>query len=97
MRLAPYLILALFLPAAAMAQAVSPPEGTAQTTITTRPARTPTPAQAAQQQRMRDCNAEARRRNLTGTARQAFMRPCLAGNAPSAGGDGATGAPPSPR
>lgn len=48
-------------------------------------ARQPTPAQAAQQQRMRDCNAEARRRNLSGTERSAFMRPCLSGNMPTAG------------
>lgn len=52
---------------------------------TTRPARTPSPAQAAQQQRMRDCNAEARNRSLSGAARSAFMRPCLGGNMPTAG------------
>ena len=93
MRVAPILILALSLPAAALAQTA----GGASPAPTVRPARTATPAQAAQQQRMRDCNAEARRRNLSGSLRQSFMRPCLSGNMPSAGGDGATGAPPSPR
>lgn len=97
MRVAPILILALSLPAAALAQTAGGAPGGASPAPTVRPARTATPAQAAQQQRMRDCNAEARRRNLSGTPRQSFMRPCLSGNMPSAGGDGATGAPPSPR
>jgi hypothetical protein len=40
----------------------------------------PTPAQAAQQQRMSTCNAEATQRNLKGDARQSYMSGCLAGN-----------------
>lgn len=97
MRMLPLLFLSLALPVAAMAQVVVGTPGGAAPSPTARPARTPTPAQAAQQQRMRDCNAEARRRGLSGNSRQVFMRPCLAGNMPSAGGEGATGAPPSPR
>jgi hypothetical protein len=34
---------------------------------------------------MGDCNAEARRRSLTGTTRKEFMRPCLGGRMPAAG------------
>ena len=33
--------------------------------------------QLAQQQRMRDCNAEARRQHLKGDAHRAFLRSCL--------------------
>ena len=43
---------------------------------TTKP---PTPAQAAQQQRMTTCNAEASQRNLKGDARQSYMSACLSG------------------
>lgn len=46
----------------------------------TRPARQPTEAQAAQQQRMRQCNTDARTNNLTGDARKEFMRRCLSGH-----------------
>ena len=49
------------------------------------PARAPSSAQLAQRQRMRDCNTEARSRNLSGAPRAAFMRPCLGGNPPVAG------------
>lgn len=48
-------------------------------------AREPTPAQQAQQQRMRSCNADARSRNLTGEPRKGFMRECLRGRPPTAG------------
>jgi hypothetical protein len=41
--------------------------------------RTPSPAQAAQQQRMRDCTAQAAERHLAGDARRAFMSTCLSG------------------
>lgn len=44
----------------------------------TRPARPPSEAQAAQQQRMRQCNTDARTNNLSGDARREFMRRCLA-------------------
>ena len=71
-------------PQSRRAPAATAPAGDAPAPAT-RPARQPTPAQAAQQQRMRDCNIEARNRNLTGTARSAFMRPCLGGNMPTAG------------
>ncbi len=47
--------------------------------------RQPSPAQQAQQDRMRACNADARSRNLSGEARQGFMRECLRGQAPAAG------------
>ena len=47
--------------------------------------RPPSPAQQAQQERMRACNADARSRNLSGEARQGFMRECLRGQAPAAG------------
>jgi hypothetical protein len=43
---------------------------------TTKP---PTPAQAAQQQRMASCNSEASDRNLKGDARQSYMSACLSG------------------
>jgi hypothetical protein len=39
----------------------------------------PTPAQAAQQQRMSSCNAEASQRELKGDARQGYMSACLGG------------------
>ena len=40
-------------------------------------AREPTPAQHAQQQKMRACNADAGTRELRGDPRKAFMRECL--------------------
>ena len=40
-------------------------------------ARESSPAQQAQQQRMRSCNADARTRDLRGDPRKAFMRDCL--------------------
>ncbi len=42
-------------------------------------AKPPTPAQAAQQQRMASCNAEASDRSLKGDARQSYMSACLGG------------------
>ena len=39
----------------------------------------PSPAQAAQQQRMSSCNAEASQRELKGDARQSYMSACLGG------------------
>ena len=42
-------------------------------------ARTPSPAQAAQQQRMTTCNATAGERSFTGQARTDFMSACLSG------------------
>ncbi len=36
-------------------------------------------AQNAQQQKMADCNAQASRKGVTGTDRQAFMKTCLSG------------------
>ena len=35
--------------------------------------------QLAQQQRMKDCSAEAKEKTLKGTDRQAFMKTCLSG------------------
>jgi BarA-like signal transduction histidine kinase len=43
-------------------------------------AKQPTAAQAAQQQRMTSCNANASQRNLKGDARQSYMSSCLSGN-----------------
>ena len=37
------------------------------------------PAQAAQQQRMASCNADAGQRNLSGEARKSYMSACLGG------------------
>jgi len=39
----------------------------------------PSPAQAAQQQRMTSCNEEAGQRNLSGDARKSYMTACLSG------------------
>lgn len=47
--------------------------------------RQPTPAQRAQQERMRTCNTDAHTRDLAGDARRTFMSDCLAGrSAPAA-------------
>jgi hypothetical protein len=46
------------------------------------PAAAPLTPQQAQQQRMRDCNAEAGTRQLAGDARRDFMSECLAGRMP---------------
>jgi hypothetical protein len=43
------------------------------------PAKQPSPAQAAQQQRMTTCNSEASQRSLKGDARQSYMSSCLSG------------------
>lgn len=43
----------------------------------------PSAAQAAQQQKMKDCNAEATAKSLKGDARKTFMSSCLSG-APAA-------------
>lgn len=48
--------------------------------------RQPSAAQAAQQERMRGCNAEAGTRSLAGDARKSFMSECLAGRMPPAPG-----------
>jgi hypothetical protein len=39
----------------------------------------PSAAQAAQQQKMKDCNAEATAKSLKGDARKTFMSSCLSG------------------
>ncbi|ATA18802.1 psiF repeat-containing protein [Gibbsiella quercinecans] len=41
------------------------------------PAKTPSPAQAAQQQRMTDCNQQASGKALKGADRSTFMSTCL--------------------
>lgn len=41
--------------------------------------KSPSPAQAAQQQRMSTCNDEAGQRNLSGDARKSYMSACLSG------------------
>lgn len=40
-------------------------------------AKTPSPAQAAQQQKMTDCNKQAAAKSLKGDERKAFMSQCL--------------------
>jgi hypothetical protein len=47
----------------------------------TKPKREPTPAQQAQQQRMRQCSATAKERGLHADPRKAFMKDCLAKHA----------------
>ena len=42
-------------------------------------AKPPSPAQAAQQQKMASCNADASQRDLKGEARQSYMSACLSG------------------
>lgn len=44
----------------------------------------PSPAQKAQQQRMSDCNKEAKTDGKEGDARKDFMKACLAGKTPAA-------------
>ncbi len=46
--------------------------------------RQPSAAQAAQQERMRNCNAEAGKRSLSGNNRRSFMSQCLSGRMPDA-------------
>jgi hypothetical protein len=38
----------------------------------------------SQQQKMKDCNAQAKTQNLSGTARKSFMKTCLSGGAADA-------------
>ena len=40
----------------------------------------PSAAQAAQQQKMKDCNAQATAKNLKGDERKSFMSTCLSAN-----------------
>ena len=44
-------------------------------------AKTPSAAQTAQQQKMKDCNAQATGKSLKGEERKTFMSSCLSGNA----------------
>jgi hypothetical protein len=44
----------------------------------------PSDKQLAQQQRMKDCNAQAGKKDMKGDERKAFMSKCLAGDKPSA-------------
>ena len=44
----------------------------------------PSAAQAAQQQKMKDCNAQATTKNLKGDERKTFMSSCLSASAPAA-------------
>lgn len=43
------------------------------------PAQAQTAAQSAQQQKMKDCNAQAKSQKLAGDARKSFMSQCLGG------------------
>jgi hypothetical protein len=47
----------------------------------TRPKREPSPAQQAQQERMRACSGTAKGKGLHGDPRKAFMKDCLAKHA----------------
>ena len=44
----------------------------------------PSDKQLAQQQRMKDCNAQAGKKDMKGDERQAFIKKCLSGDKPSA-------------
>ena len=50
----------------------------------------PSPAQKKQQERMKDCNAQAKTKKMEGDARKAFMSSCLKGET-TAKGDKMTG------
>jgi hypothetical protein len=45
--------------------------------VTAQETKQPSAAQAAQQQKMTDCNAQAKTKGLTGDARKTFMSQCL--------------------
>lgn len=55
-----------------------------------KPRRAFTEKQLAQQQRMTDCNAEAKLQALRGEARKAFMQSCLSGGSVTVEVDGET-------
>lgn len=44
----------------------------------------PSDKQLAQQQRMKDCNAQAGKKDMKGDERKDFMKKCLSGDTPSA-------------
>ena len=76
--------LGFLLAAPALAQTATPnttakPPGTA-----TAPTTQPSAAQAAQQERMKACNAESGQKKLSGDKRKSFMADCLAGKPESA-------------
>ncbi len=80
---------AAFIGAVAMAAVAALPTASAQGTASAQePHRQPSAAQAAQQERMKSCNAGAGARHLGGDARRTFMGDCLAGRTqPAAAGD----------
>ncbi len=91
-------ILIGLIPPGALAQPAGPPAPTPGAASAPAPEAAPrprSPAQLARQQRMRDCNAEARSRDLAAEGRRGFMRECLS-NAPRPAGDAAA-APPANR
>jgi competence protein ComEA len=82
-----------FLPIApALAQTAAPSTTAKPPSATTAPTTQPSAAQAAQQERMTACNAEAGQKKLSGDERKSFMADCLAGKPASA----ATTAAPTP-
>ena len=83
--------LGFLLIAPALAQTAAP-STTAKPSATTAPTTQPSAAQAAQQERMTACNAEAGQKKLSGDERKSFMADCLAGKPASA----ATTAAPTP-
>src|SRR5215211_9235887 len=83
--------LGFLLIAPALAQTAAP-STTAKPSATTAPTTQPSAAQAAQQERMTACNAEAGQKKLSGDKRKSFMADCLAGKPASA----ATTAAPTP-
>ena len=50
-----------------------------------KPKKDPSPAQLAQYERMRSCNATAKERTLKGDPRKAFMKDCLSKHAAGPG------------
>jgi competence protein ComEA len=75
--------LGFLLIAPALAQTAAP-STTAKPSATTAPTTQPSAAQAAQQERMTACNAEAGQKKLSGDKRKSFMAECLAGKPASA-------------
>jgi hypothetical protein len=59
--------------------------------------RHPTPAQQAQQDRMRVCNASAHSQEMRGTQRRNFMKECLAGRGATSSPSNETATSTAPR
>lgn len=69
---------AMTLAGAAVATPIAPPQAASKPTLSSTPA-TPKPV-TAQQQRMKDCNKDAKAKGLKGADRKSFMSTCLKGD-----------------